>query len=201
MFDQAFWEERYSSAPAIWSKNPNPQLVTEVSELTPGTALDVGCGEGADARWLASRGWRVTGVDISPTALKRAAEIEPAVEWVHADLLGAWPFGGRAFDLVSAQFMHPPAEDRAVLFGRLATAVAPGGTLLIVGHHPLDLEMGVPRPPMPELFYTAEDLAAALAPGEWSQVVTDTRPRQATYDGQEYTIHDAVLVARRAQAR
>lgn len=198
MFDQDFWEERYSSAPAIWSRNPNVQLVAEVSGLAPGAALDVGCGEGADARWLAARGWRVTGVDISPTALKRAAELDPGSEYLHADLLGSWTLGERTFDLVSAQFMHPPAERRRELFARLAAAVAPGGTLLIVGHHPRDLETGVPRPPMPELFYTGEEIAASLAPGEWAEVVTDTRTRSALYEDREYTIHDAVLRARRA---
>ena len=166
MFGADFWDERYRSAGRVWSGNPNPQLVAEVTGWPPGLALDVGCGEGADAIWLAQAGWTVVGTDISGVALERAAQhaddTDPAaaarIEWRQADLL-AQPPEADSFDLVSAQFIQLPPETRVPLFAALAAAVRDGGMLLIVGHHPSDLETGVPRPPMPELFYTPEEIA------------------------------------------
>ena len=205
MFDQEWFEERYRSAPALWSGDPNPQLVAEMAELPPGTALDAGSGEGADAIWLAERGWRVTGVDFSTTALARAAEhaatrreeVAGRIDWRQADLT-TWAPPEGAFDLVSAQYMHLPPEPRVALFARLAAAVAPGGWLLIVGHDFSDVAAGGHRPPMPEMFFTAEEVAESLTPGEWEVVTIEARPRPAkVHEGQEITVHDAVLRARR----
>ncbi len=202
--DERAWEERYRSKTGVWSGRPNPHLVAEAAELTPGTALDVGAGEGADAHWLAERGWRVTAVDFSTTALQRAAaraealgaDVAHRLNWVYADLTTG-PIEGH-FDLVTAHFMHLPEPQRGVLHARLAAAVAPGGSLLIVGHHPSDLQTTVPRPPVPELFFTAEEIAASLDPDEWDVVVAEARARVATDpDDREVTIHDAVLLARR----
>nr|WP_240809092.1 class I SAM-dependent methyltransferase [Microbispora catharanthi] len=205
LFDEATWEERYRSRPAVWSGRPNPQLVAEAAQLPPGRALDVGTGEGADAVWLAARGWRVTGADISATALERAAahaadagaDVADRTEWVRADLRDhALPEG--AYDLVSAQYMHLPREARRTLFARLAAAVAPGGTLLIVGHHPSDLLTKVRRMHFPQMMFTAEEVAASLDPAEWEVTAAEARPRTAVDpEGGEVTIRDAVLVARR----
>ena len=204
-FDEAFWNERYRSADALWSGNPNRYLVSEAADLRPGTALDVGCGEGADALWLAGLGWRVTGVDLSTVALERAAGhaagagpgIAARIDWVHADLTG-WDPGVARYDLVSSQYVHLPPEARAVLFRSLAGAVAPGGALLIVGHHPSDLQTTMPRPPMPELFFTGEDVAALLDPGDW-KVITDEAPQRSAPDpeGRPVMIRDTVFRARR----
>jgi SAM-dependent methyltransferase len=203
IFDQDAWEERYSSRTAIWSGRPNPQLVTEAADLTAGTALDVGSGEGADALWLAARGWQVTAVDFSTVALQRAAtqaatlgpEISSRIHWQHADLT-AWTPAPGTFDLVSAQFMHLPAELLQPLFARLAAAVAPGGTLLLVGHHPSDLQTTIPRPPYPDMFFTAGQVAESLDADQWKVVAAEARPRPAIDpDGREVTIHDAVLRA------
>lgn len=205
MFDEQSWEERYRSRAAVWSGRPNPQLAAEAASLTAGAALDVGSGEGADACWLAACGWQVTAVDFAATALQRAAghaqalgaDVAGRIRWVHADLT-TWAPADGYFDLVSAQFMHLPPAPRQALFARLAAAVAPEGTLLIVGHHPSDMQTTMPRPPMPELFYTAEEVADSLDPGQWEVLVADARPRAATDpEGQEVTIHDAVLRARR----
>jgi SAM-dependent methyltransferase len=204
-FDEQAWEERYRSHAAVWSGRPNPQLVTETTDLTPGKALDAGCGEGADALWLAERGWQVTAVDFSAAALQRGAahaaalgpEVAGRIRWVHADLTGWAPADGQ-FDLVSAQFMHLPAAPRQALFARLAAAVAPGGTLLIVGHHPDDLQTVMHRPSVPDMFFTAEDIARSLDPGKWDIVTADSRPRSATDpERNEAVIHDAVLRARK----
>jgi SAM-dependent methyltransferase len=142
-FSREFWDDRYRSADQLWSGLPNPQLVAQTSGLTPGDALDVGCGEGADAIWLASQGWTVTAVDISVVALDRAAahaaargdEVARRVSWLQGDLL-SWDPGSQQFDLVSAQFMYLPEAGLRSLHQRLASAVRPGGTLLIVLHHP-----------------------------------------------------------------
>ena len=202
-FTAPFWDERYSSATRIWSGRPNPQLVGEVDGLPPGTALDAGCGEGADATWLAHQGWRVTAVDVSAVALARAAahtdpELADRITWQQVDLLSDWAPDPLAHDLVNAQFMHFPRAVREKVFAGLAASVAPGGTLRVVGHHPSDLETSVPRPQEPELFFTAEELAAQLDPGRWDVLVAEARPRLADDpDGKEVTIHDAVLRARR----
>ena len=205
MFDEQSWEERYRARDAVWSGEPNPQLVAEAAGLAAGTALDVGSGEGADTIWLASRGWQVTAVDFATTALQRGAahaeargaDVAGRIRWVHADLT-AWAPAERQFDLVSAQFMHLPAATRQALFARLAAGVAPGGTLLIVGHDQGDLQTTMPRPHLPEMFFTAEEVADSLEPGQWDVLVAEARPRRVSDpDGQEVTIHDAVLRARR----
>jgi SAM-dependent methyltransferase len=167
--------------------------------------LDAGAGEGADAIWLASRGWRVTAVEISGIAIERAAahaaeigeDIVRRIEWRHEDLTSWQPPEAR-FDLVTSQYMHLPDGARSRMFSRLAAAVAPDGTLLIVGHHPSDLQTTVRRPPLRELFYTGDDIAALLGANEWD-IVTNAEPgREATDpDGNAVTIHDTVFRARR----
>jgi SAM-dependent methyltransferase len=203
MFTQPAWEERYRASTAIWSGRPNPQLVDEVTDLTPGRALDVGSGEGADAIWLAEHGWQVSAVDFSAVALDRAAghaaaaEVADRITWRQSDVTTEAP-PAAAFDLVSAHFMHLPGDQRRVLFGRLAAAVAPGGTLLVVGHSALDLGTTMHRPDVPGMFWTAEEVAAGLDGAEWDVVVAENRPRQARDpEGRDVTIHDAVLRASR----
>jgi SAM-dependent methyltransferase len=203
-FDEDSWNERYRSAGQVWSGSPNPQLVAEVAGRPPGRALDVGCGEGADAIWLARGGWAVVAADISSVAVERGAQhardSDPAaaarIEWRQADLLARPPEPG-SFDLVSVQFMQLPPEPRTRLFTALAASVRAGGMLLVVGHHPSDLATGVARPPMPERFYTSDEIAGLLD-HSWTVEVSQARPRLAsTPDGAEVTIHDAVLVATR----
>jgi len=204
-FSERAWEERYGARENVWSGRPNPQLVAEAADLAPGTAVDVGSGEGADAIWLAERGWRVVGLDFATAALRRAAahaaergpEVAARIDWVHHDVT-TWQPGEHRFDLVSAQFMHLLPADRVPLFARLAEAVAPGGDLLIVGHDVSDVAAGVSRPPFPEMFFTAEEVAATLDPARWEVLVAGSRPRTAPDpDGNEVTVHDAVLRARR----
>jgi 2-polyprenyl-3-methyl-5-hydroxy-6-metoxy-1,4-benzoquinol methylase len=202
LISKKFWDERYGSTTALWSGNPNPHLVAQVGALSPGTALEVGSGEGADAIWLAARGWQVTGLDISQVALDRAAghageagaEIAARITWQQADLL-TWSPSGQ-FDLVTAHFIHLPGPARRSLHRRLAAAVRTGGTLLIVGHHPSDVSTMVERPDIPGFLYTAEDVAAELAPQEWQVVVAAATERQATDpEGRPVTVNDAILRA------
>lgn len=136
---RAYWDGRYRERERVWSGAANAVLVREASDLAAGRALDLGCGEGGDAIWLARRGWRVTGTDISGVALERAAEhaaaagVADRVRWERHDLAESFPSG--EFDLVSACFLHTFGEfPRERILRTAAAAVAPGGVLLVAGH-------------------------------------------------------------------
>ncbi|AKU92627.1 class I SAM-dependent methyltransferase [Vulgatibacter incomptus] len=198
--DADFWDRMYRHRKAApWSGEPNVLLAETAADLPPGAALDVGCGEGADAIWLAKCGWTVTAVDHSNVALDCAREADSAgqVRWLQADLLD-WQPPSEAYDLVSAHFLHVAPEERGGFFGRLAMAVRPGGTLLFVAHHPSDLETAIGRPPIPDLYFTAEEVAATLETDGWELLISGTRPRSASaHGGGTITVHDMVLKARR----
>ncbi|WP_369136974.1 class I SAM-dependent methyltransferase [Modestobacter versicolor] len=197
--DLASWEERYRDAPALWSGRANPPLTAEAADLPPGRALDVGCGEGGDVLWLAGRGWQVTGLDWSEVALARAAEHAAAaglaerVEWVRGDVDG-WQPPAAAYDLVTAHFLHPTGDQRSRVVARLASAVAPGGTLLWVGH-PYDEERaarwGADR------FARATEVVADLDPAEWEVVVAELRPRADDEHGHGHSADEVVRARRR----
>ncbi|KIF07425.1 SAM-dependent methlyltransferase [Streptomyces sp. RSD-27] len=173
---QEFWDSRYRESERIWSGRPNSVLVREAGDLAPGRALDLGCGEGADAVWLAGRGWRVAGTDISPVALERAvghaaeAGVADRIAFERHDLGESFPAG--EFDLVAACFLHSPGEmPRERILRTAAGAVAPGGVLLVAGH-------GGPAPgaenPHPDLhFPTPEEVLAGLdlPEGGWEVLV------------------------------
>jgi thioredoxin reductase/SAM-dependent methyltransferase len=193
------WDSRYRSQPQTWTGNPNPALVAEVSDLSPGSALDAGAGEGGDARWLAARGWRVTAADISTVALERVArsahEAGLDITPLHLDLTR--DPAPETYDLVSASYLHLPAEQRRTVFAHLAAAVAPGGTLLVVGHDLSDLHTTMPRPGLAEMGWTTREVIAALGDG-WSIDTCGERPRAAVdHDGAELTIHDVIVRAHR----
>ena len=197
--NRAEWDERYAAAEQVWSGRPNGALVAEVAELRPGRALDVGCGEGADAVWLARRGWDVTALDVSQVALDRAAlharQAGATVRWVHAGLVQALLPAG-AFDLVSAQYpalRRTPGGDaeRALL-----AAVAPGGTLLVVHHADVDPEQARAHGFDPADYVSPSDVAALLDDG-WQIEVDEKRPRDVTTGAGAHHTHDLVLRARR----
>ncbi|WP_072691517.1 class I SAM-dependent methyltransferase [Rhodococcus marinonascens] len=201
LYSQEFWDARYDSTTAVWSGNPNPQLVEQLADVAPGNALDVGCGEGADAIWLASRGWNVTGLDVSTVALTHAAaraaeagaDVADRTSWDQTDIR-TWQPPVHHFDLVLAHFIHVPASDRQALHRQLAAAVRPGGRLLIVGHHPSDLKTSVGRLDLPDLLFTADQVAAALEPDDWEVLVCAAPAREALNpEGKSVTIRDTVL--------
>jgi SAM-dependent methyltransferase len=205
MSEAELWDTIYASRGEDPSRDPNPQLVAEAADLTPGRALEIGCAEGADAAWLAARGWRVTAVDISGVALNRARNATPEfagrIEWLCADLL-QWVPPVAAYDLVTSHFVHFLPPDRDVAIGRLAGAVRQHGTLLIVAHDPSDLQTTVKRWPVPDAYATAQQLAAMLVPDDWDIVVAEARPREVTdQDGNPVTVHDVIVKARRRPDR
>lgn len=190
------WDARYAAVENLWSAKPNRFLVAEVSELRPGRALDLACGEGQNALWLAQLGWDVTGVDFSPVAIDKArarAEREGGdVEFLCADLLAYVPEEG-AYDLVLLLYFHLPPDELRVVLGRAVTALAPGGTFLLIGHHAANLTEGVGGPRDPSLLYEPEDIAAALDGLEIEKaerVLRDVR-------GEERPAIDALVRARR----
>lgn len=202
---EQFWEERYRSATQVWSGHVNEQLASVASDLAPGRALDLGCGEGADAIWLAERGWTVTATDISRTALERGREqatrrgVGPHIRWLRLDLSAAFPDG--TFDLVSAQYLHSPVElRREDILRRAARAVDPGGTLLVVGHaEPPPWAEGHHAPRFPTPAEVVD--ACGLAEPAWQVDRAETVRREATGPGgTRGTLVDSVVVGiRRAR--
>ena len=205
MFTREFWDERYSTSHRIWSGQPNQRLVEQVEALAPGTALDVGCGEGADAVWLAGRGWTVTGVDVSGVALERAEEhadeagVGERTTWLRADVFAGDPLPG-GFDLVSAAFVHVPPEDFAAVYGALAAAVGPGGSLFVLAHHPDDVHTGLRNSELSHLLFAPDAVTALLDPQEWEVVAAETPTRRVTHDDREIDVTDTVVRAVRRRA-
>lgn len=200
---EPYWEDFYRQAERVWSGKANPVLVAVTGQLEPRSALDVGCGEGGDAIWLAGRGWQVTAVDVSSTVLQRAAAsaatagVGSQVDWQRHDLAHSFPRG--TFDLVSCQYLHSPVTfPRDQVLRAAARAVAPGGLLLIVGH--------AAGPPWAEdhdpdfHFPTPEEVLAALdlPPGRWRTDLAEVSARQATSpDGRSGTFTDSVVAVTR----
>jgi len=195
-----YWENRYRENGKSWSGNANAALVREIDGVTPGTALDLGCGEGGDALWLAHNGWSVTAVDIAPSALAiGAAEQQPGddITWVAADLSDWVP--PRSYDLVSACFLHSTVDlPREEILRRAAAAVAAGGTLLVVGH------TGAPHwdaaeghhHHAPEELPTPDQVLESLQlpDGEWEVLTNDLVERP---DARLGTTVDGILKLRR----
>jgi len=192
---ERFWEGHYQGHKRRWSGRPNLALVYVVGSLRPGTALDLGCGEGGDTIWLARHGWRVTAVDVSPTALDRAAAdaatagVADRIDFQRHDLAVTFPSG--AFDLVSAQYLHSPIEfPRVHVLQEAASAVTAGGLLLIVDHASVS----------PGSWADPEETLAPLdlSPDEWHTERLEAREREATgANGQRATITDNVIIVRR----
>jgi SAM-dependent methyltransferase len=192
------WDARYSKAGLLWSAKPNRFLVAEVSDLPPGNGLDLACGEGQNTIWLAGLGWQMLGVDFSHVAIRKARERAEregrAVDFVCEDVVSYKPQGG-AFDLVALLYLHVPADERRVVLERAASAVAPGGTFLLLGHDLTNMADGVGGPSNPSILYTPDDIAAEL-PGleieKAERVLRDVA-------GEERDAIDALVRARRPE--
>lgn len=190
------WDRRYEERELVWGAEPNRFLVAETETLPPGLALDLACGEGRNALWLAERGWRVTAVDYSGVALEKARRIAARrgveAEWVAADLLEYRPEPG-AYDLVIVFYLQIPAGERRRVLAHAAGAVAPGGTFLLVGHDSRNLTAGWGGPSDASVLYTPEQIAAELPGLEIEKAeLAYRRPEEADRDA-----IDALVRARR----
>jgi SAM-dependent methyltransferase len=202
-YDRDFWEQRWAQAlrahgDRIAQRPPNAHLTAEIGDVRAGRALDAGCGHGSDALWLAARGWRVTAVDFAATALDHARSTAAAmgpdvagrIDWVKADL-ATWTPPRDAFDLVVSLYVHV-AGSVETMVRRMATGVARGGHLFLVGHRPIDPATGAATPAAGQVQVSLEAALPALDPDRWEVVVAEERPRATTGTGV-----DAVIRARR----
>lgn len=202
-YDQSFWEQLWSKtlqehADKVAQRPPNAHLVGEVVSVLPGRALDAGCGHGADTLWLAAHGWQVTAVDFSASALAHGRsmaeafgpEVSERIVWVEGDL-ATWTARPGYFDLVVCLYVHVAGSVEEMV-RRMASGVAPGGTLFMAGHRPIDPATGVPTAAAGQVQVSVERAVAALDPRRWELVFAEERPRPVAGTGV-----DAVIRARR----
>ncbi len=207
-FDAAYWEDRYRNGGGASRRDPSPSLLAEAADLPPGNALDAGCGWGADALWLAARGWTVTAVDVSPAAVDQARQHAEAadphaaarVTFLPADLTTWQP--DQRYDLVTSHYVHVPGPQEA-LFARLASWVAPGGTLLVVGHGHTPGQHGhghhgeQPGSPPDSARVRLAQITSALPEAEWEIVAAEPRTHTIDRPGGPPAVLDDVLVRAR----
>jgi SAM-dependent methyltransferase len=202
-YDRDFWEQLWSRtlrerAGDVARRPPNAHLTAEATGLRPGLALDAGCGHGSDTLWLAAHGWQVTAVDFSTAALTHArstaeaagTDVAGRVDWVEADL-ASWTPQPRHYDLVACLYVHVAGSVEEMV-RRMGAGVAPGGTLLLVGHRPVDPDTGAATPAAGQVQVSVETAIAALDHHRWEVDVAEDRPRAAAGSGV-----DAVIRARR----
>ncbi len=197
-FAREDWNERYAGKELLWSAEPNKLFAVEVAELEQGRALDLACGEGRNAVWLAEQGWLVTGVDFSEVALAKASELATRrgaeVHWVQADVVGYEPEPG-GFDLVAVLYLQLPHGELDIALRAAAAAVAPGGALVVLGHDSTNLTDGYGGPKDPAVLFTPEDVVASLE-GLVVERAEKVRRTVSLADGEAVAI-DAFVRARR----
>jgi SAM-dependent methyltransferase len=202
-YDREFWEQLWSKtlrehADIVAQRPPNDHLTTAAGGLPTGRALDAGCGHGSESHWLAAHGWQVTAVDFSAAALAHArstadalgSDVAERIDWVEGDL-GTWTPQQCYYDLVACLYVHVAGSVQEMV-RRMGSGVAPGGTLLMVGHRPVDPTTGAPTAAADQVQVSLDDAVAALDPRSWEMVVAEDRPRAAAGTGV-----DAVIRARR----
>ena len=196
--DAAAWDERYSQSELVWGAPPNAVVVEQVTALPRGRALDLACGEGRNAHWLATRGWEVTGLDYSAVALDKARRVaaeaprsvRERLDYRVADVTES-DLGGE-YDLVLMIYLHLAPEERLQVVNRAISALKPDGILMILGHDAVNLSQGVGGPQDIEILYTPDDLVAVLD-GRLSVDVAERRFRET----EAGTAIDALVVAHR----
>lgn len=202
--DATDWDQRYSASELVWGAPPNRYVVEHTTALPRGRALDLACGEGRNALWLATRGWEVDSLDYSAVALDKAAQIASRapravvsrLRWTHGDVT-ATPLGD-GYDLVLMVYLHLSAEQRRELIPRACAALAPGGQLLVVAHDLINYTEGYGGPPEPAILFTPDDVLAELPAGMTS--ITSRRvDRQVDTPEGVRTAIDAVVVVEKKQ--
>ncbi|HET9123530.1 MAG TPA: class I SAM-dependent methyltransferase [Solirubrobacteraceae bacterium] len=198
--DSAAWDRRYQTSELVWTAEPNRFLVAETAALPPGRALDLACGEGRNAVWLAERGWDVTGVDFSAVGIQKARALAERRgvqgHWVVGDLRSD-ELRGEAFDLVIIFYLHVPAAERLQIMRRAARAVAVGGIFLLVGHDRSNLEEGCGGPQNPEVLYGAADITEDIAGSGLEIERAERVQRPVSTDEGERTAWDVLVRAHR----
>jgi SAM-dependent methyltransferase len=173
--DAAAWDDRYAATELVWSAGPNQFVEQALSDLPPGRALDLACGEGRNARWLAERGWQVTAMDFSPVAIEKGRRLTDEVDWRVGDALTTdLPAD---LDLVVIAYLQIPADERTTVIRRAFAALKPGGRLFVVAHDSTNLTEGTGGPQDPAVLYTAEDVLADLADRPLEVVRAERVPR------------------------
>lgn len=204
--DRDYWERRWTQVlrehpDGVVGRGASAHLLTETADLHPGRALDAGCGHGAEALWLASRGWRVTAVDYSVTALdigrstaqSIGTDVAERIEWTEGDLTTWTPSPGH-YDLVISLYVHVDGSVGEMV-RRLGAGVAPGGTLLLVGHRPIDPATGAPTLAAGQVQVSVDAAVDALDPREWRIEVAEERPRDAAGSGVDAVVRAVVSAA------
>ena len=188
------WDKRYQEKKLVWSAGPNQFLVNEVTGLSPGRALDVACGEGRNALWLAERGWDVTAFDFSPVAIEKArarsAEVGANIDWRVADATA--DIDG-TYDLILYLYLHLPREQIKASLALAKKALAPGGTLLIVGHDIRNIKEGIGGPQDASILFGPQDFEAMLADLQIEKA--ETVKREVRKDDQVYYALDVLVRA------
>ena len=184
--DSAGWDERYAATELVWSAGPNQFVEQAIADLPPGRALDLACGEGRDARWLAERGWHVTAMDFSPVAIEKGRRLADQMAEQVADRID-WQVGDARtaqlpadLDLVVIAYLQIPAAERATVMRRAFDALAPGGRLFVIGHDTTNLTEGTGGPPDPAVLYAAEDVLHDLAREDFEVVRAERAARTVT---------------------
>mgnify|MGYP001820854630 CR=1 FL=1 len=199
MTQREIWNDRYRDRGAVWGVGPNVFVADRLAHLEPGRALDLGCGQGRNAIWLAKQGHTVTAVDVSEVATAQGAEIAAAsgveVDFIAGDLQ-TWEPPDASFDLVLLAYIQAPPEIRKELHAKAGRALAPGGRVVVVAHHSENLENGVGGPPMPEVLFDQDMLAADFAGLE---VIENNRVlRRVEMDDVGGDAIDVIFIGRRA---
>jgi SAM-dependent methyltransferase len=199
-FAREDWNARYAGTELLWTAQPNRLFAAEVDDLPPGRALDVACGEGRNAVWLAERGWRVTAIDFSDVALAKGARLAESrgveVEWVVGDVL-AYELGTQEFDLVAVLYLQLPPDELARVLRSAAAALASGGTLVVIGHDTTNLTDGYGGPRDPSVLFTPDDVVSELGGLEVERA--EAVRRAVALEAGEATAIDAFVRARRSR--
>jgi len=203
--DARGWDERYADSDLVWSATPNQFVAAELADLTPGSALDVACGEGRNALWLAERGWDVTAVDFSLTGLDKGRALQTRhergrdmhVNWVHADVLDH-DFSSDVFDLVVIAYLQVPAHERESVVRRSFASLSEGGTMFVIAHDSTNLTEGTGGPQDASVLFTSEDILSDLS-GETYEVQRAERVARKVEPSDEHrgeptrTAYDALV--------